>query len=336
MKRLCRTTLQAAGLFSFALLLIAFNTSPVPARQTRESTTTTTTAQTQSSARITSPSPARIAYSVTVTVTDRKRNYVKGLVQSDFTLSDGKQELQINSFDAGDLPLSVGILVDASGSVQAKRLKLMRDGLQRFFQLSNESNEYFLIGFNNGSKLLQDWTSDAGEILKQIDAMQPNSNTALYDACSLGVAKVMAGRQRKRVLLLLSDGQDNDSRRSTFTDLKRLLEESDVLLYSISLPVEGDPGSSLALEGQAILKELSTTTGGNAVFPDDSKKAGAIFDMLAIELRNQYLIGFAPTSIDGKRHNLKVRVAPPPAALRDIQGLTVRSRKSFYARLSQP
>lgn len=324
MKPLRRTIIQAALLFFLAFILISTNTSLSLAQQ-RESVSVQTS------------SPRRRSSSVmlAVTVTDRRRNYVKGLTQFNFTVSDGKQEQQINAFSASDMPLSVGILLDTSMSVGKDNLKPIREALNRFFQLSDKANQYFLIGFDTQPKLLHDWTSDTESVLKQLDVVRPDRATALYDACYLALEKLPRGRHQKQAIILISDGQDSTSNRS-FTELKRLLEESDVLLYSIGVLGGNDPGSSLRLEGQNILEELSTTTGGAVFFPNGEKQLGAVFDMIAIELRNQYLISFAPTTSDGKRHSLKVKVALPPDAPREMQNLNVRTRKNFYAPLKQP
>jgi Ca-activated chloride channel family protein len=322
MQRLRRTALQVAGFLSLSFMLAARDAPALQIRQTQENVRHTR-------------SPLRTANRVTVTVTDRKRNYVKGLVQSDFTITDGKQELQINSFSSSDLPLSVGIVFDTSTSVKSERLKSVRDGLQGFFELSNKANEYFLVGFDTRPKLLQEWTSDAGVLLKQLDGVRPEGATALYDACYLALEKMAGGRYQKHAVILVSDGLDNVSTHS-FAELKRALEENDTLFYSVGLGGRrASPLNPREPDTASILDEVSSTTGGAVFFPDGPKQLNAIFDMIAIELRNQYLIGFTPASVDGKRHSLRVRVTPPPDALREIQSLSVRSRKSFYAGLTQ-
>ncbi|HEX7997742.1 MAG TPA: VWA domain-containing protein [Pyrinomonadaceae bacterium] len=324
MKRLPRLILQSAGLPSLALILITLNASASLAQQTQETLTQTSLARRDAGAVV-----------MTVTVTDRQRNYVKGLTQTNFTISDGKQEQQIHAFSASDAPLSVGILVDMSASVSKESLKLIRDVLSRFFQQSNNANEYFLMSFGTQPQLLQDWTTDTESLLKRIKAPISKGATALYDACYLSVGKVGRGQHRKRVLILISDGQDNTSRYS-FLELKRALEESDVLLYSVGILGGNDPGSSLGMEGRGILEELASATGGAAFFPEDAKQSHTAFDTMAVELRNQYSIGFIPTANDKKRHSLKVRVTPPLNAPREMQKLNVRSRKNFYAKASQP
>lgn len=325
MKHLRRTSLQVVILSSLAFLLISLHASLGSAQRQQE----TAAAQTPPTRR------GSDAVMLTVTVRDQRRNYVKGLTHINFTVSDGKQEQQIKAFADGDMPLSVGILLDTSSSIKKESLKPIREALSRFFKLSNETNEYFLVGFNTQPKLLQDWTTDVTSVLKQIDAAAASEGaTALFDACYFGVEKVARGRHRKRAMILISDGLDSISKRS-FIEVRRLLEESDVLLYCINVRGVSGVGGNLRLEGQAILDELSTTTGGVLFFPDDAKEINVVFDMIAIELRNQYLIVFIPTATDGKRHSLKISVMPPANAPREMQKLNVRSRKSFYAKTNQ-
>ncbi|MBD0325962.1 MAG: VWA domain-containing protein, partial [Pyrinomonadaceae bacterium] len=129
-------------------------------------------------------------------------------------------------------------------------------------------------------------------------------------------------------LLVISDGQDNDSR-YTFSEVRRLLKESDVVLYSIGILGGNDPGSSLGLQGQGILDELSAVSGGKAFFPNSAPEMDEIFEKIALELRHQYSIGYRPNNFtnDGKWHKIKVRVTPP----RGLPRLFVRAREGYYA-----
>jgi Ca-activated chloride channel family protein len=322
MKRLRQSVaMRAAILLALAFVSISTGISLSFAQQTQETT---------------APSSRRAANSVmlTVTVTDRHRNYVKGLGQTNFTVSDGKQEQQINAFSDSDTPLSVGILLDTSMSVGKEGLKSTRDALKQFFQLSDQRNEYFLVGFGTKPKLLQDWTSDTGRLLNRIGNAQNDGATALYDACSLAVEKVLTGQHQKHVLIVISDGLDTISN-TNLAGLKHSLEESGVLLYAVSAQGIGSPGGRLVPQGRDVLEDLSATTGGDGFYLESAKQSNTVFEIIAIELRNQYLIGFTPTAVDGKRRSLKVAVTLPADAPREMQSLIVRSRKSFYARASQ-
>ncbi|HEX8142911.1 MAG TPA: VWA domain-containing protein [Pyrinomonadaceae bacterium] len=265
---------------------------------------------------------------LTVTVTDAYGRYVSGLEKKHFTIFDDKVQQEIAFFSDDDAPVSVGVIFDVSGSMSGDKIRKAREALARFIQTSHNSDEYFLIGFNNRAQLLLDRTRDGNAVLNKLTFIDPKSNTALYDACYLGVEKVSRGTHPKRALLLISDGQDNDSR-YTFSEVRRLLKESDVVLYSIGILGGGDPGSSLGVEGQSILDELSSVSGGKAFFPNTAPEMDEIFEKIALELRHQYSIGYRPANFtnDGKWHKIKVKVQPP----RGLPRLSVRSREGYYA-----
>ncbi|HEX8772427.1 MAG TPA: VWA domain-containing protein [Pyrinomonadaceae bacterium] len=265
---------------------------------------------------------------LTVTVTDAYGRYVSGLEKKHFTVFDDKVEQEIAFFSDDDAPVSVGVIFDVSGSMSGEKIRKAREALGRFIQTSHNSDEYFLIGFNNRAQLLLDRTRDGNAVLNKLTFIDPKSNTALYDACYLGVEKVSRGTHPKRALLLISDGQDNDSR-YTFSEVRRLLKESDVVLYSIGILGGGDPGSTLGVEGQSILDELSSVSGGKAFFPNTAPEMDEIFEKIALELRHQYSIGYRPANFsnDGKWHKIKVKVQPP----RGLPRLSIRSREGYYA-----
>jgi Ca-activated chloride channel family protein len=265
---------------------------------------------------------------LTVTVTDAYGRYVSGLEKKHFTVFDDKVEQEITYFSDDDSPVSVGVIFDMSGSMSGDKIRKAREALARFIQTSHERDEYFLVGFNSRAQLLLDRTRDGNSVLNKLTFIEPKSNTALYDACYLGVEKVSRGTHQKRALLLISDGQDNDSR-YTFSEVRRLLKESDVVLYSIGILGGGDPNSSLGLEGQAILDELSSVSGGKAFFPNSAPEMDEIFEKIALELRHQYSIGYRPANFttDGKWHKIKVKVQPP----RGLPRLSIRSKEGYYA-----
>ena len=165
---------------------------------------------------------------LTVTVTDTYGRYVSGLSRGAFTLLDEKVPQEITYFSDDDSPVSVGVIFDVSGSMSGEKVKKAREALSKFIQTSHNSDEYFLIGFNSRAQLLLDKTRDGNAVLDKLMFVQTRNNTALYDACYLGVEKVQRGAHPKRALLLISDGQDNNSR-YTFNELRRLLKESDVV-----------------------------------------------------------------------------------------------------------
>jgi Ca-activated chloride channel family protein len=265
---------------------------------------------------------------VTVTVTDTYGRYVSGLGKGAFTVLDEKKPQEITYFSDDDSPVSVGVIFDVSGSMGGDKIKRARDALSKFIQTSHNMDEYFLIAFNSRAQLLLDKTRDGNQVLDKLTFVQTRNNTALYDACYLGVEKVQRGAHPKRALLLISDGQDNNSR-YTFGELRRLLKESDVTLYGIGILSGSDAGSSMGMEGQGILDELASVSGGKAFFPRSNAEMDDIFEQIALELRHQYSIGYKPVNFtnDGRWHKIKVRVTPP----RGLPRLFVRSKEGYYA-----
>ena len=264
----------------------------------------------------------------TVTVTDIYGRFVSGLSKSAFTIFDDKNAQEIAYFSDDDSPVSVGILFDVSGSMSGDKVRRARDALAHFIQTSHDRDEYFLIGFNSRAQLLMDRTRDGNAVLDKLTFVQTRNNTALYDACYLGVERVQRGTHGKRALLLISDGQDNNSR-YTFNELRRVLKESDVVVYAVGILGGSDIGSSLGMEGQSILDELAGVSGGKAFYPRGPAEMDDIFEQIALELRHQYSIGYRPKNFlnDGKWHRIKVKVNPP----RGLPRLFVRSREGYYA-----
>lgn len=264
----------------------------------------------------------------TVTVTDSYGRYVSGLGKSAFTVFDEKKPQEITYFSDDDAPVSVGVIFDVSGSMSGEKIRRAREALSKFIQTSHNMDEYFLIAFNSRAQLLLDKTRDGNAVLDKLTFVQTRQNTALYDACYLGVEKVQRGSHPKRALLLISDGQDNNSR-YTFKELRRLLKESDVTLYGVGILSGGDMGSTPGMEGQGILDELANISGGKAFFPRSNAEMDDIFEQIALELRHQYSIGYKPTDFnnDGRWHKIKVKVTPP----RGLPRLFVRSKEGYYA-----
>jgi Ca-activated chloride channel family protein len=264
----------------------------------------------------------------TVTVTDTYGRYVSGLGKNAFTVLDEKKPQEITFFSDDDAPVSVGVIFDVSGSMSGDKIKRALEALSKFIQTSHNSEDYFLIAFNQRAQLLLDKTRDGNAVLDKLTFVQTRNNTALYDACYLGVEKVQRGAHPKRALLLISDGQDNNSR-YTFSELRRLLKESDVVLYGVGILSGGDANSQMGMEGQGILDELASVSGGKAFFPRSNAEMDDIFEQIALELRHQYSIGYKPVNFsnDGRWHKIKVKVTPP----RGLPHLFVRAKEGYYA-----
>lgn len=265
--------------------------------------------------------------SFNVTVTDAYGRFVSGLSKKAFAVYDDKEVEDITFFSDDDAPLSIGVVFDLTGSMSGEKVKRAKDALSHFFETSLDKDEYFLITLQSGRAFLtMDRTRDSKAILEKLTFVQTKGNTAFYDGVYLAAEKVQRGTYPKRAVLVISDGQDNNSR-YTFNDLRKMLKESDVAIYSIGIEESGN--GSLALEGSGILDEISGVSGGKAFFPTSNAEMDDIFEQIALELRHQYSIGYKPKEFkpDGRWHHIKVKVIPP----RGLPRLFVRSKEGYYA-----
>ncbi|HSK70907.1 MAG TPA: VWA domain-containing protein [Pyrinomonadaceae bacterium] len=265
---------------------------------------------------------------LTLTVTDIYGRYVSGLTKDAFTVFDDGNEQEITFFSDSDAPVSIGILFDVSGSMSGEKIGKARKALERFINTSHPNDEYFLIAFNSRAQLLLDRTRDGEAVLRKLTLVEPRKNTALYDAVYLGTERVTRGAHQKKAILIISDGQDNASRYN-FKEVRRLMKESDVTIYSVGIMDGRDSGSMTGMQGQAYLDELSGVTGGKSFYPQTDVELDEIFERIALELRHQYSIGYTPKNFqpNGEWHKVKVKVKPP----RGLPRLTVRNREGYYA-----
>ncbi len=261
--------------------------------------------------------------SLTVNVTDTHGRSVPGLDKSAFTVLDEGVPQEIRYFSDEDSPASVAIVFDVSGSMSEDKISSAKVALAQFIQTSHPDDEYFLIGFNSTAHLLLNGVRDGEAVLRKFTYVQTHGNTALYDAVYLGIEKLSQATYPKRAVILISDGEDNDSRH-TFHELRRKLQEADVAIYTmqVGIPlVHRDAGQ--------VMSELATVSGGKA-FPSTGR--GGMqrdFERIALELRQQYSLAFFPSSFvaNGKKRQIKVKVALPGGTGR----LAVRHRKSYLA-----
>jgi Ca-activated chloride channel homolog len=261
---------------------------------------------------------------LTVTVTDGEGRHVTGLDRSTFAVYDNKEPQEISFFSDADAPASVAVVFDVSGSMSEGKIERAREALARFVETSHPMDEFYLIGFNSSAQLLLEKTRDADAVAAKLTYVEPRGNTALYDAVYLGLEKLARGAHRRRVLLLISDGEDNRSRYS-FGDVRRSLEESDVIIYGVGIGTV----YSRASTGRETLEKLSAASGGRAFFPGGGAEVSEAFERIALELRHQYLISYKPSNLAGRGewHRVKVKVTAPPGQRR----VRVRSREGYYA-----
>lgn len=261
---------------------------------------------------------------LTITVTDPEGRHISGLDKSAFTIYDDKVPQQITYFSDLDAPVSLAIIFDTSKSMSGEKINRARQALARFIETTHREDEYFLISFSDRARLLLDKTRDAGAVVDKFTYMEPRGETALYDATYLGIEKVSRGSRARRAILLITDGNDTCSR-YTLDEVRRSLQETDVVLYAIGIL----PYSRMeARAGRSTLKELASVSGGKAFFPKGTSETIEALDRIALELRYQYSIGYRPADLTAERkwHRVKVDVAS-----KDGTRLLIRSRAGFYA-----
>lgn len=262
--------------------------------------------------------------SLSVTVTDKQGRHLPNLGQRAFTVYEDQVAQEVSYFNQVDTPASIAIVFDLSGSMREDKITRARTALDRFLQNCHPEDEYSLIGFNNHAWVAVDRTRDSQQVLRQFNNVEPAGNTALYDAVALGLAQLERGQHPRRVLLLISDGQDNRSRAS-FRQIKRLAQESAALVYTVGI-------TDFALRnqhGENVLQDLAGLSGGKAFFPKNAQAMSEAFEAIALELRQQYSLGYTPTNFvaDGKWRKLKVVVSAPEPN----NGIVIRARVGYYA-----
>lgn len=265
--------------------------------------------------------------SVPVTVLDPYERFVTGLRKEHFEIYDDKIKQEVVFFAEEDAPLTIGIVFDVSGSMKEK-IQRARLALRRFIDTSHPDDEFFLIGFNERAELLQDFTSSGDQINARLSLREPGGRTALYDASYLAIEKVAHGQQKRRAILVISDGMDNSSR-YTYRQLRDQIKETGVQIYAIGIFSLFHSSVQEEALGRSILEEITSMTGGRAFFPGTPVELDDVITRIALELRHQYSLGFYPTNVayDGEWHRLRVKVNPP----RGLPRLRVRAREGYYA-----
>jgi Ca-activated chloride channel family protein len=247
---------------------------------------------------------------IPVSVLDHKGQPVVGLQKDSFTLLDNDTEQVITHFAMEDAPISVGFVVDASGSMLGKMEK-SSEAVRSFLSTANSEDEFFLVRFNSRVDLAMDLTRDADELQKQMRLIRPSGGTALLDAIRFSIIQMKKAKNARKSLIILSDGGDNSSR-YTAADLRTLVREADVQIYAIGIFDPEDIRSRTPEEtnGPKLLKEVTTQTGGRLFEVGDISRLPKFAWQLSQTIRTQYLIGYAPNfpRHDGKYHRVEVKL----------------------------
>jgi Ca-activated chloride channel homolog len=263
---------------------------------------------------------------VPMTVTDPMNRLVTGLEKENFAIYDNNSLQVIKSFSTEDAPLTIGIIFDLSGSMSSKFVRA-RKALTAFLRTANPKDEFFVVGFNDRPAVIVDYTSDVDDVEARMVMLKPENRTALIDAVYLGIDKLRDAKYDRKALLIISDGGDNRSR-YTEGELRKVVRESDVQIYSIGI-FDVYAATSEEQMGPVLLSDVCEMTGGRLFKVGDLGDLQDIAERISEELRNQYVAGFRPSDIktDGNWRKLKVKLLPPPG----LPQLTVHFRQGYYA-----
>lgn len=263
---------------------------------------------------------------VPVTVTDPMLRLVTGLRQDNFQVFENKKPQEIRHFSSEDAPVSIGIIVDTSGSM-ADKMERVREAVKEFCDSANPQDEFFIITFSDEPRLVQDFTDSPDDLEKNLVFAAPKGRTALLDAVYMGIKKMREAKYSKKALLVISDGGDNHSR-YTEHELKSAVKEADVMIYAIGIFDRYVPTQEERL-GPELLSNISETTGGRAFVLENTAQMPLLAHRIGAELRTQYVIGYRPENSphDGKWHKISVKLKIP----KKLPFLQARAKKGYYA-----
>lgn len=269
---------------------------------------------------------------VPVTVTDAAGNHIPELTQEHFQLLEDGRAQPITLFHRGDIPVTLGIVVDRSQSMRGKGAALSA-ALSTLLQSARPDDELFAVTFHDTVALAlqgpEPFTSNPGALAGAAAAISPGGRTALYDGVATALRQLELGSSQRTALVVISDGGDNASRHS-YRDILDLARRSGAVIYGIGLM--GTPPASEDEDGQ-LLGRLCKDSGGIAYFPRTVVETVAVASQIGGEIRNQYLIGFSPSGRGGRGpfRRITVRVAAP-----GLGPLTVRARAGYMSAPAPP
>jgi len=264
---------------------------------------------------------------VNATVTDPSNRFVTGLEKDHFQLFEDKVEQKLTQFSNEDIATSIGLLFDVSSSMGDK-IGRAKDAAIAFLKTSNPDDEFFLLTFADKPSLDEEFTNDVADIQNRLAYKGAKGSTTLYDAVYLGLEKMKQGHNPKKAILLITDGEDTRSRYS-LVNVRNAVKESDVQIYAIGIVNSYYSDFSQGRSGRAILEEMTEITGGKAYFPNSVYELEDICTKIAIELKNQYVLGYASTNPakDGRWRKIKVKLNAP----KGLPSLSVRSKTGYFA-----
>ena len=306
--------LAAAGVLAFAVAAAAGQDPARPPGQVLQS-----------------DEPTRIQVDVTrvnllFTVTDKKGRFITDLTKDDFEVVEGKRRQTISDFTAeSDLPLRLGILIDTSNSVR-ERFKFEQEAASQFINSVMRTNldKALVVSFDTSAELVSDLIADTDKLTASIRDLHPGGGTSLYDAiyfaCRDKLSQDQPRHKFRRAIVIVSDGDDNQSRYTRDQALE-MAQKADVVLYAISTNI-----TRVESDGDKVLRYLAQETGGRPFFPFKVEDLDQSFENIANELRHQYNISYRPEPLktDGLFHVIDVRVP-------QRKNILVNVRRGYYA-----
>jgi VWFA-related protein len=259
------------------------------------------------------------------TVVDKNGKLLPDLPREAFTVTENGVVQEIKMFRREDVPVSLGLIIDNSGSMRDKRQKVNVAALA-LVKASNPQDEVFIVNFNDEAYLDQPFTSDVKKLEEALTKIDSRGGTAMRDAVSMSIDYLKEkGKRDKKVLLVVTDGDDNtSSAANTPEKLFMKAQQSEVLIYCVGLLSEEEKGK--ARRAKRAMTQLANGSGGMAYFPEEAEKVEDLAVQVAHEIRNQYILMYAPSiqALDGSYRRIQVNAKGPGRPV-------VRTRSGYYA-----
>jgi Ca-activated chloride channel family protein len=260
-------------------------------------------------------------------VLDDRGKFVEGLTQDNFRVYEDKSEQKLSVFKREDIPVSMGLVIDNSGSMRDKRPRVNEAAIT-LVQSSNPQDEAFVVNFNDDFylDLDKDFSSSIPELKEALERIDARGSTALYDAVIGSLDHLKKAAKEKKVLLIVTDGEDNTSRNSLEKTVREI-QKTDTVIYTIGLL--GQENKKSAKNAKKALTAIAEASGGLAFFPENVEDVHAICEQVAHDIRHQYTLAYYPsnTAKDGTFRAVHVEVIPP----RGHGKLVARTRNGYYA-----
>jgi Ca-activated chloride channel family protein len=266
---------------------------------------------------------------VNITVTDPHDRLVTGLEADNFRIFEDNIEQEVVTFSSEDVPISIGVVLDLSGSM-ANKIGKAKEAALEFFKTANPQDEFLLVTFSEHAQITSRFSTNTEELGSSLLSTSAKGRTALLDAIYLGLSETRSAHNAKRALLIISDGGDNNSRYNE-NDIRRLVREANTQLYAIGIfdPPEYRSRTLEELNGPSLLSELTELTGGRAFDVANPNELADIAAKVGMELRNQYILGYHPSNKthDARWRKIKVKLRTP----KGLPPLTAYAKTGYYA-----